>query len=323
MLWIHFLSSGDGLLRYDPCGNATRLGPEDLLGCHWPPCCEQGLAGRWGPGRAGGSYSGVTSARDLAGEFIEMSHELGSGFVSSLGQQVGLSPVLKEQRDLLVIVKGTTGVGALSSLMNYHKIGLFALKRQVGCAPVYGKVQLLHRKRPCVRKSTVIASQRRRSLRHLYHVHITAALGGVAKPMCSYIALGCPSPQITVIAEFETVVHDPIMDEQCRWRSAHDPNVMVIPVLQKKRGSGPGELERVLFQEESAAELCPRLKIRPEACAVRSESGAGGGPGCGADVCLVWQVLIAGMAKRRKAMLIDRLVSAGVSPYRILCNDLG
>lgn len=38
--------------------------------------------------------------------------------------------------------------------------------------------------------------------------------------------------QVTVVVEVETPLHDPLLDEQGRWRTLHQPHVRVIPVMQ-------------------------------------------------------------------------------------------
>lgn len=181
--------------------------------------------------------------RGLAvGDILDASEEVGAGFVSLLGPRFALPALLQEHRDLLIVARGTAGMAAVASALNWHKVGL-----------------------------------------HTAH------------------------HRVTVLTEVDSAAHDPLREEQARWRATM-PNVRIIPALRPRRRERSekeeGGVEQALFKKPAggaATTLAPVLQVDPKECAV----------------------LIAGMAdKCRRARLVASLLKAGVDPSRILDHGL-
>ncbi len=61
------------------------------------------------------------------GAVLDVSEEVGPGFVSFLaGPRLALPAMLHEQRDLLILARGTAGMAAVASALDWHKVGAHA-----------------------------------------------------------------------------------------------------------------------------------------------------------------------------------------------------
>lgn len=245
-----------------------------------------GGSGNGGPEAERRAWSRLLSEGGLrVGAVLDVSEEVGPGFVSFLaGPRLALPALLQEHRDLLILARGTAGMAAVASALDWPKVGAHAKGGGGGAstaaaAAEAGRPSHLHH--------------------HQHHAHAPHPRG---------------RPRITVLLEQDSLAaHDPLRGARARWQAALGSSVRVIPVLRPPRrpqhggkghgkgatNGGGGGVEAALFKGEAGG-FSPVLGIDPRECAV----------------------LVAGMGQRRRARLVTSLLRAGVHPARILDHSL-
>lgn len=254
---------------------------------------SSGSGGSGGPEAERRAWSRLLSEGGLrVGAVLDVSEEVGPGFVSFLaGPRLALPALLQERtRDLLILARGTAGMAAVASALDWHKVGAHAKSGGSGAGSGAG--------------GEAHGSGHGHGLGHGSHPH--------PHP---HHQTPQQRPRITVLLEQDSALaaaatsaarHDPLRGAWARWQAALGSSVRVIPVLRPPRAARrassdgvSGGVEAALFKGEAGG-FSPVLGIDPNACAV----------------------LVAGMGQRRRARLATSLLRAGVHPARILDHSL-
>lgn len=254
-----------------------------------------GSGNNGGPEAERRAWSRLLSEGGLrVGAVLDVSEEVGPGFVSFLaGPRLALPALLQEHRDLLILARGTAGMAAVASALDWPKVGAHAKAGGGG--------------------ASTAAAEAGKPL-HPHPHHHAHAPAHAPHPHRG-------RPRITVLLEQDSLAaHDPLRGARARWQAALGSSVRVIPVLRPLRrpqhggkghgkgaaassstggASGGGGVEAALFKGEAGG-FSPVLGIDPRECAV----------------------LVAGMGQRRRARLATSLLRAGVHPARILDHSL-